>query len=65
MASRLSFLKNGDRIQTYMPAWHQENWRRNHQKDVFNLGLRHCIVKGRENSLQMNVTELLRGAKRE
>ena len=65
MASRLSFLKNGDRIQTYMPAWHQANWRRNQQKDVSNLGLRHCIVKGRENSLQMNVTELLRGAKRE
>ena len=65
MASRLSFLKNGDRIQTYMPAWHQANWRRNQQKDVSNLGFRHCIVKGRENSLQMNVTELLRGAKRE
>jgi hypothetical protein len=65
MASRLSFLKNGDRIQTYMPAWHQANWRRNQQKDVSNLGLRHCIVRGRESSLQMNVTELLRGAKRE
>ena len=65
MASRLSFLKNGDRIQTYMPAWHQANWRRNQQKDVSNLGFRHCIVKGHENSLQMNVTELLRGAKRE
>lgn len=65
MASRLSFLKSGDRIQTYMPAWFWANWRRNQQKDVSNLGFRHCLAKGHEDSLHLNATELLRGAKRE
>jgi hypothetical protein len=65
MASRLSFLKCGDRIQSYMPAWFSANWRRNNQKDVSNLGFRHCLAKGHEDSLHLNVTELLRGAKRE
>ena len=66
MASRLSFLKNGDRIQSYIPAWHQANWRRNNaDREVSNLGLRHCINKGHSGSLSMNVTQLLRGAKKE
>ncbi len=67
LASRLTFLKNGDRIQTYMPVWHQANWRRAHndREQVSNLGFRHCIAKGSADSLNMNVTELLRGAKKE
>ncbi len=66
MASRLSFLKNGDRVQSYIPAWHQANWRRNKKyREVSNLGLRHCISKGHTGTLTMNVTDLLRGAKQE
>ncbi len=66
MASRLSYLKNGDRVQSYIPAWHQANWRRNkNDREVSNLGFRHCISKGHKGSLNMNVSDLLRGAKKE
>jgi hypothetical protein len=67
LASCLNFLKNGDRLQTYIPLWNEANFKRIKQdrKLHSNLGLKHCSQKGIQGALNLNVTELLRGAKKE
>ena len=67
LASRLSFLKSGARIQSYIPLWNEANFKRNKQdrKQKSNLGLKHCMDKDHSGALLFNVTEVLRGAKEE
>ena len=67
LASRLSFLKSGVRIQSYIPLWNEANFKRN-KKDrsqKSNLGLKHCMDKDPSGALLLNVTQVLRGAKDE
>ena len=67
LASCLNFLKNGDRLQTYIPLWNEANFKRHKQdkKQTSNLGLKHCTQKGLQGALNLNVTNLMRGAKKE
>lgn len=67
LASCLIYLKNGDRLQTYVPLWNEANFKRHKQdkKQCSNLGLKHCSKTGPQGSLILNLTDLLRGAKRE
>ena len=67
LASRLSFLKNGVRVQSYIPLWNEANFKRNKKdrKQNSNLGLKHCMNKDHTGALLFNVTEVLRGAKEE
>ena len=67
LVSSLSYLKSGVRIQSYIPLWHEANFKRNKKdrKHQSNLGLKHCMEKNHEGGLLLNVTQVLRGAKEE
>ena len=67
LVSRLSYLKSGDRVQSYIPLWNEANFKRNKQdrKQKSNLGLKHCMDKDPAGALMLNVTQVLRGAKEE
>jgi hypothetical protein len=67
LASRTSLLKNGVRVQSYIPLWNMANYKHIKQarrKDA-NLGLKHCMDKDHAGALLMNLTDVLRGAKEE